>query len=105
MGALEPKFWQNLCRELGCEDLVADQYAEEPRQSEIKRKLAQKFLDATAEEWFTRLGAKDCCVAPVRNLKDAIHDHPGAPVPALSDTPGISDGRAPRLGEHNQDFL
>ena len=105
VGALEPKFWQNLCRELACEDLSADQYAEEPRQSEIKRKLAGKFLDATAEEWFTRLGAKNCCVAPVRNLKDAIQDHPAAPVPALSDTPGIAEGRAPRLGEHNKDFL
>ena len=105
VGALEPKFWQNLCRELDCADLVADQYAEEPRQSEIKRKLAEKFLTATAEEWFTRLGAKDCCVAPVRNLKDAIHDHPAEPVPLLSDTPGRAEGRAPRLGEHNREFL
>ncbi len=105
VGALETKFWQNLCRELDCSDLIADQYADEPRQSEIKRKLAEKFLEASAEDWFTRLGAKDCCVAPVRNLKDAIHDHPRQPVPALSDTPGRAEGRAPRLGEHNRDFL
>jgi crotonobetainyl-CoA:carnitine CoA-transferase CaiB-like acyl-CoA transferase len=105
VGALEPKFWQNLCRELGCQDLIADQYAEEPRQSEIKNKLAEKFLTATAEEWFARIGAKDCCVAPVRNLKDAIHDHPAHPIPALSDTPGSASGRAPRLGDHNRELL
>ena len=44
VGALETKFWQNLCRELDCSDLIADQYADEPRQSEIKRKLARFSL-------------------------------------------------------------
>ena len=29
VGALESKFWRNLCRELGCTDLIADQYAGE----------------------------------------------------------------------------
>jgi crotonobetainyl-CoA:carnitine CoA-transferase CaiB-like acyl-CoA transferase len=106
VGALEPKFWNNLCRELGREDLIADQFAPEPRQGEIKAALADEFGKATAEEWFTRIGEKDCCVTPVRNLKDAIGDHPTAPIPPLSDTPGHSHGdRAPRLGEHNQEFL
>jgi crotonobetainyl-CoA:carnitine CoA-transferase CaiB-like acyl-CoA transferase len=106
VGALEPKFWTNLCHELGREDLIADQFAPEPRQGEIKVALAQEFSKATAEEWFTRIGEKDCCVTPVRNLKEAVRDHPTAPIPPLSDTPGRSHGgRAPRLGEHNQEFL
>lgn len=105
VGALEAKFWENLCRELGCEELIADQYAEEPRQSEVKRVLAEKFLQATAEEWFARLGAKDCCVAPVRNLQDAIEDYPKSPIPALSETPGVTQGRVPHLGEHNSEIL
>ena len=100
VGALEPKFWQNLCRALGCEDLIADQYAPEPRQSEIKARIAAKFLEATAEEWFVHLGTTDCCVTPVRNLKDAIHDYPAGPIPVLSETPGRSGGKAPRLDEH-----
>jgi crotonobetainyl-CoA:carnitine CoA-transferase CaiB-like acyl-CoA transferase len=100
IGALEPKFWQNLCHELGCEDLVEDQYSPEPRQAEMQARLAAVFLNATAEEWFTRLGTKDCCVTPVRNLKDAIHDYPAGPIPLLSDTPGRAAGKAPKLGEH-----
>ena len=104
VGALEPKFWQNLCRELGCEDLIADQFAPEPRQSEIKARLAEKFAQAAAEQWFAKLGAKDCCVTPVRNLKDAMVDYPAEPIPRLSDTPGSSAGRAPRLGEHNHEI-
>jgi crotonobetainyl-CoA:carnitine CoA-transferase CaiB-like acyl-CoA transferase len=103
VGALEPKFWQNLCRELGCEDLIEKQYA--PDQQPLKSRLAEKFSQRHAEEWFDLLGAKDCCVAPVRNLKDAIRDYPTAPIPTLSETPGESSGRAPKLGEHNQELL
>lgn len=102
VGALEPKFWQNLCRELGCEDLIARQY--DADQQPLKARLAEKFQERTAEEWFERIGSKDCCVAPVRNLKDAIRDYPAAPIPKLSDTPGRSAGRAPKLGEHNREL-
>lgn len=105
VGALEPKFWRNLCRELALEELIADQYADESRQSEIKQALARKFSEASAEEWFARLGAKDCCVAPVRNLQDAIGDYAAAPVPVLSETPGEAQGRAPRLGEQNPEIF
>ncbi|MGD1090940.1 MAG: CoA transferase [Bryobacteraceae bacterium] len=105
VGALEPKFWRNLCRELGCDELIADQYADDARQAEMKAALSAKFLAATAEEWFQRLGSKDCCVTPVRNLKEAIADHPVAPIPFLSETPGRKEGRAPGLGEHNKELL
>jgi crotonobetainyl-CoA:carnitine CoA-transferase CaiB-like acyl-CoA transferase len=103
VGALEPKFWQNLCRELGCDELIPAQYASD--QKPLKSKLAEKFLARSAEEWFQLLGSKDCCVAPVRNLKNAIRDYPTEPIPMLSDTPGRSIGRAPRLGEHNRELL
>src|SRR5262249_27952178 len=103
VGALEPKFWQNLCCELGCEDLIPRQYDED--QDPLKARLAEKFRLRSAEDWFQMLGSKDCCVAPVRNLKDAIRDYPDAPIPRLSETPGESVGRAPSLGEHNGEFL
>ncbi len=105
IGALEPKFWCNLCRELGCEDLIADQYAPEARQDEMKSVLARIFLAATAEEWFARMGAKDCCLTPVRNLRDAIQDYPNGPIPVLSATPGRGGGRAPELGRDNEELL
>jgi len=108
VGALEPKFWQNLCRELGLEDLIADQYAPEPRQTEIKAVLAAKFAEAAAEEWFDRIGRKDCCVTPVRNLKDAIRGYPAHAIPPLSETPGRRPEQgdpAPRLGQHNEELL
>ncbi len=72
VGALEPKVLQrNLCVELGCEELIEEQFADDA-QARLKAVLAAKFLGASAEEWFLRLGSKDCCVTPVRALKDAI---------------------------------
>jgi alpha-methylacyl-CoA racemase len=87
VGALEPKFWANLCRELGCQELIELQFA--ANQVSVIAAVAQKFKAATAEEWFVRIGQKDCCVTPVR-----VAAHGAAP-----------RGRAPRLGEHNEEFL
>jgi crotonobetainyl-CoA:carnitine CoA-transferase CaiB-like acyl-CoA transferase len=88
VGALEPKFWANLCRELACEELIERQFAAD--QSEVIAALSEKFKTATAEQWFERIGTKDCCVTPVRTAA-----HGTAPRGA----------RAPRLGEHNGEFL
>jgi alpha-methylacyl-CoA racemase len=87
VGALEAKFWANLCRELGCLELIELQLAAD--QAAVIAVVAEIFKTATAEVWFERIGAKDCCVTPVR-----IAAHGAAP-----------PGRAPRLGEHNEEFL
>jgi crotonobetainyl-CoA:carnitine CoA-transferase CaiB-like acyl-CoA transferase len=88
VGALEPKFWANLCKELGCEQLIEKQFVAE--QAEVIAVLADKFKAATAEEWFQRIGMKDCCVTPVRKAAHGSSPH---------------TARAPRLGEHNEEFL
>jgi len=99
VGALEAKFWANLCRELGCLELVEKHY--ESDQGRVIAALEKIFVTATAEEWFERIGAKDCCVTPVRTAA-----HGAAPlVPRLSETPGRAGGPAPRLGEHNEELL
>lgn len=95
VGALEPKFWAALCRALGCDQFVADQFAEGARRQEIIAALAHIFRGRAAEEWFELLRPADCCVTPVR---DAAGDMPV--VPRLSETPGWLGGPAPRLGEH-----
>src|SRR5580693_8399758 len=41
VGALERKFWQALCRALGCEQFVADQFAEGARREEIVAELSR----------------------------------------------------------------
>jgi crotonobetainyl-CoA:carnitine CoA-transferase CaiB-like acyl-CoA transferase len=98
VGALEAKFWANLCRELGCEELIEKQFAAD--QGAVIAALECIFRVTTAEEWFLRIGDKDCCVTPV------LAAHGAAPcIPKLSETPGSVLGRAPRLGEHNGELL
>jgi crotonobetainyl-CoA:carnitine CoA-transferase CaiB-like acyl-CoA transferase len=110
VGALEPKFWQALCRALECDEFIPDQFAEGPRREEIIAELARIFQTRTAEEWYERLQAADACVTPVRNVAEvAAHFGLGQSdsvvVPRLSDTPGRLGGRPPRLGEHTREIL
>ncbi|MEO8025620.1 MAG: CaiB/BaiF CoA-transferase family protein [Bryobacteraceae bacterium] len=102
VGALESKFWQNLCNGLGCPHLIADHFAPEPRRSAMKAELAGIIATRPAEEWFALLGEKDCCLTPVRTIAEASTS---AVVPRLSDTPGQAGLPAPALGAHNQEIL
>jgi crotonobetainyl-CoA:carnitine CoA-transferase CaiB-like acyl-CoA transferase len=109
VGALEPKFWANLCGQLQCEELIADQFSPEPRQCRIKQKLACIFMARTAEEWFTLLRDRDCCVTPLRTLREAVADgqfKKEAPSIGLARTAGVvAQGRAPSIGEHTSEVL
>ena len=125
VGALEPKFWAELCSEVGREDLIADQYAGDSRQQEIKNELKQIFRQEAAAEWERRFAKRDACVALVRDLEEVARDehvrgrelivsiphpeggsfdHVGV-VPKLSATPGEIGGEPPRLGEHTLPVL
>ena len=90
VGALEPKFWRVLCAALECEDLCADQFAEEPRQTAIVAKVAGRFAARSALEWREFWAVKDACVTPVLSV---------------AETPIAVSGVAPRLGEHTREVL
>jgi crotonobetainyl-CoA:carnitine CoA-transferase CaiB-like acyl-CoA transferase len=103
VGALEPKFWQALCEALGEPSWVRDQFADEPRRSELKRLLAARFLTKPAETWFAELRDRDCCVTPVRDLASATPCV--EPVPKLRGTPGVYSEKVPKLGENTMAVL
>jgi crotonobetainyl-CoA:carnitine CoA-transferase CaiB-like acyl-CoA transferase len=110
VGALEPKFWQALCRVLGCEPFIADQFAEGPRREEIIAELARIFRTRTAVEWSARLQPVDACVTPVRNVAEVAAQYglgrgDSVVAPKLKDTPGRLGGPPPRLGEHTREML
>jgi crotonobetainyl-CoA:carnitine CoA-transferase CaiB-like acyl-CoA transferase len=100
VGALEAKFWANLCRELGCEELIERQFVED--QPSLIAALERIFAGESAERWFERIGDKDCCLTPVRSVADGAAP---LPQPKLSETPGCDLSPAPRLGEHNGELL
>jgi crotonobetainyl-CoA:carnitine CoA-transferase CaiB-like acyl-CoA transferase len=90
VGALEPKFWQALCAALDCEELCADQFAENPRQLAVIEKIAERFAARSAAEWRAFWAAKDVCVTPVLQVAETSI--------AVSDP-------VPRLGEHTREVL
>src|SRR5262249_21464128 len=74
VGALEPKFWATLCRGLGCESFIPDQFAEGPRQAEILAALACMFRTKDAREWFEHFKDVDACVTPAQDLDEVLAD-------------------------------
>jgi crotonobetainyl-CoA:carnitine CoA-transferase CaiB-like acyl-CoA transferase len=94
VGALEPKFWAELCRCIGCEDLVDLQFAGGDDQLRVKEFVAAIFRTRTAAEWFELLRDTDCCVTPVLKVSEVA-----ATLPAQHRM------AAPALGEHTRSVL
>ena len=86
LGALEPKFWAELCRRLGADDLIARQF-EEP-QDAVKERISSIFRTKPASAWFEDLRDSDCCVTLVRTISEVaaeLPDRTGPPPPALGE--------------------
>src|SRR5260370_7937624 len=49
VGALEPKFWAELCTRLGCPELIARQFEE--RQDELKARIGAIFRPKPPPPW------------------------------------------------------
>lgn len=127
LGALEPKFWAELCRRLGREDLIARQLPRDAADArEVKDALAAIFRQKTRDEWVAELGDAEICFGPVNTLAEALADPQArargmsAPVsfgggegegvalrtaPAISDVPFETRRGLPRLGEHTAEAL
>lgn len=107
VGALEPKFWAEVCRGLNCEQFIPDQFAEGARQAEIVAEVARRFKGRTAQEWFDFFKNRDACVTPVLTVAEAVGARPAelGVMPQLRATPGAVGAPPPRLGEHTREVL
>lgn len=74
VGAIEPKFWSNLCRELGLSQWTDRQYDDEV-QGDVRADVASVFATRDRDEWVASLGPADTCVAPVLDI-DEVAGHP-----------------------------
>ena len=125
VGALEPKFWERLCRHLGRPEWVPLQFATGVDRDRLFDELRAIFRSRTRDEWVRELEDVDCCVAPVLDVHELASephwrerglvrrvDVPGLgtlealgfPV-GLSATPPAVRRPPPRLGEHTADVL
>lgn len=77
VAALEPKFWNTLCRRLNRPDLIAlhrDDSA--AQQAHVKGELQSLFGSRPLAHWVELLEGADCCVSPVLTLSDSLaHPH------------------------------
>lgn len=74
IGCFEAKFWENLCRALGREDLIPYQFATGDEKEKVVSQLTNIFLTKTKDEWFQLLSPKDIPIAPVHNLDEVFSD-------------------------------
>ncbi len=73
VGAIEPKFWANLCRRLGCERWV-DRQLDDAVQDEVRADLRAAFATRGRDEWIEALGGADTCVSPVLTVAEVADD-------------------------------
>jgi alpha-methylacyl-CoA racemase len=73
VGAIEAKFFANLCAALGCPELAALQYDDEA-QARLRDSLAKAFSTRTRDEWVEALAGADTCVAPVLAVSEVVED-------------------------------
>lgn len=126
VGALEPKFWTNVCA------VLADSDPEKKGAAVIgasTAEVARVFATRPAAEWLERFGCLDVCVAPVLGVEEALASdlakargvvveaggtrEIGPPIKLAGTRPEKGTGAgvparvspAPRLGEHNREIL
>ena len=73
LGAIEPHFYANLCKALGCEKWLAHQQ-DDAVQEEIRADFRLAFKTRTRDEWVADLGPNDTCVAPVNTIGEVAAD-------------------------------
>ena len=74
IGCIEPWFWENLCRAIGREDLVARQWEVGEGKEEVTAILREVFKQRTRDEWFELLKDRDIAVGKVYTLDQVFRD-------------------------------
>ena len=73
VGAIEAKFFANVCQVLGCDEWAAAQY-DDDAQPKIRAALTSAFASRTREEWLAVFDGVDACVAPVNSIDEVAAD-------------------------------
>ncbi len=124
LGCAESWFHANLCKALGREDFIPDQY-NDARQPEMFAFFRERLRTRTRDEWFEVLTKADVCVSKVNTLDEVPSDphvrhrqmitrvrtprgaevsQVGVPF-KLSASPGAVRTTSPKRGEHTHAVL
>ena len=73
IGAVENRFWQNLCNILGVPEYGPLQYDDSHRE-EIIHFFRKTFREKTREQWSKEIGDKDICWGKIQNISNLFDD-------------------------------
>jgi len=73
VAVIEPHFFANLCRELGCDQWLDHQYDDEV-QDAMRADFRAAFASRTRDDWVSQLAPADTCVAPVYTVPELVDD-------------------------------
>ncbi len=73
VAAIEPHFFANLCRALGCERWLEHQYDDEVVEA-MRADFTRAFATRGRDEWVGELGPGDCCVSAVLSVPELVED-------------------------------
>ncbi|MBD3197684.1 MAG: CoA transferase [Candidatus Lokiarchaeota archaeon] len=125
VGAIEMKFWHQLCEGLGREDLKLKQGVQGEEKEHLFEELQNEFIKKTQHEWMEIFNDKDACVAPIKTFGEACEDpqikaremvismdHPkigeikniASPI-KMSRTPLKVETLAPKVGQQTKEVL
>jgi crotonobetainyl-CoA:carnitine CoA-transferase CaiB-like acyl-CoA transferase len=95
VAAIEPAFYANLCRALGCEHCIPHQL-DDARQDEIRDAFRQAFARRDRDAWVAELAPADTCVTPVYTVPELTRD------PHFAARGAFTDARHPERGRFRQ---
>ncbi|MFX0178346.1 MAG: CaiB/BaiF CoA transferase family protein [Candidatus Hodarchaeota archaeon] len=125
VGAIEVKFWREVCKGLGREDLIVKGNTLGKEREIVFQEMQNEFLKKTQEEWMKIFIKLDSCVMPVKSFTDACEDpqikarkmvveldHPklgkvqnvASPI-KYSRTPLTIRTLAPKIGQHTIEIM
>jgi alpha-methylacyl-CoA racemase len=73
VGAIEPHFFRNLVKALGCERWQGRQN-DDAAQGAMRADFAAAFAARDRDDWVAELAPGDCCVAPVHTIEELAQD-------------------------------
>jgi alpha-methylacyl-CoA racemase len=75
VGAIEAKFFHNLCEALGLPQFSSKQF-DDAKQDEVRDAFRARFAMRDRDDWVAALAAKDTCVAPVLSVAEVAGNFP-----------------------------
>ena len=73
IGAVEHRFWKQLCEAFGVPEYASLQH-DEKRRKEILDFMRTKFREKTLDQWETELADLDVCWGRIQNLEEVLKD-------------------------------